>query len=832
MTDTLLPAARSTGDAENSPAHGAAARSAPTATSTSARAKAGPGGPAAGRFAGRTRAGRPRRSFYLPALLLTAALTVAGYLWNLSANGWANTFYAAAVQAGSENWEAFLFGSSDAANAITVDKPPASLWLMELSVRMFGLGTVQMLAPQVILAGLTVLVLGRSVRLAAAPAVGVRWSQAAAVSAAVIFALSPVAALMFRFNNPDALLVALMSAAVLCTQQAVLVTQRQRAAAADSADDSASEVTSRRRRRFAVLRRLVGSVTFWLVMAGVALGLGFLTKQLQVLLVAPGLAIAWLISARVAVWPRLRGLVWALAGLVVFCGWWIALIELLPASARPYVGGSQTNSFLELTFGYNGIGRLTGEEEGSVGGGNFGETSITRLLTGEFATQIGWLLPTALLITAAVIVLWVLDVLSRRRALRADAAEPAESTTAAQRGSVRGRGVRHMNVDSSQSASRPTSRNRAVLGDPQTRAACAAWGGWLVVTWLTLSCMSGIVHSYYTVALTPAIAAVIVIGLAILLAARRFWVLPFLAAVTALTAAWQFVLLADVTGIPAFVRWVVLAAGVVAALSLVALALVQIVTGPHGQRAGVAAQAAGRVAGNALPAAQRSLFKACRVLVSIGVLASLLTGLLVPGMLTVLTVNTAAQGSLVSVAGTSSMGGPGGGTGGGPGGAPSSAGPGGSTGSSQSAGPQSVKGPESSQQASQGTFGPGGQGGMGNLLNGSTPSAELTAYLSVSAGDYTWAAATTDANNAAGYQLATGSPVMAIGGYNGTDPSPTLAKFQALVAQHTIHFYIGSTSMASDDTEAQKISAWVSEHYTPKTVDGVDIYDLSSSTAS
>ena len=65
-----------------------------------------------------------------PALLALLGATAVLYLWGLGASGWANSFYSAAAQAGSASWKAFFFGSSDAANSITVDKTPASLWVM------------------------------------------------------------------------------------------------------------------------------------------------------------------------------------------------------------------------------------------------------------------------------------------------------------------------------------------------------------------------------------------------------------------------------------------------------------------------------------------------------------------------------------------------------------------------------------------------------------------------------------------------------------------------------------------------------------------------------
>ena len=137
-----------------------------------------------------------------PALLGLLAVTALLYLWGLGASGWANAFYSAAVQAGSQSWTAFFYGSSDAANSITVDKTPASLWLMALSVRIFGLSGWSILVPQALLGVASVGVLYATVR---------RWyGPAAGLLAGAVLALTPVATLMFRFNNPDALLLMLL----------------------------------------------------------------------------------------------------------------------------------------------------------------------------------------------------------------------------------------------------------------------------------------------------------------------------------------------------------------------------------------------------------------------------------------------------------------------------------------------------------------------------------------------------------------------------------------------------------------------------------------------
>lgn len=679
-----------------------------------------------------------RRHWYTAALSLLALGTVASYLVNLRANGWANSFYAAAVQAGSENWEAFLFGSLDSANAITVDKPPAALWLMALSARVFGFSSFSMLLPEVLLAGVSVLLIAHSTRLALRGHVSPVLERAAAVGAAGIFALSPVVALMFRFNNPDALLVTLMVASVVATQRALR--------------------TAAGRHDRAGLR--IGG---WLVLAGVCLGLGFLTKQFQVLLIVPGLAAAWVLFARTSWVRRVLWLLVPIGWMVISAGWWIALVELTPADSRPYVGGSQTNSFLELTFGYNGFGRLTGNETGSVGGGGgggqgggWGETGITRLFTGSFGQQVSWFLPTALFLLLVTIVLLMLAEVARRRGA-------AAST----------HGVKSCETDAV---------NRGSLG-----AAVLMWGAWLVVTWLVLSHMNGIVHEYYTVALVPAIAVVIGIGVAVLLSRPGYVRRLLLAVAWALTGAWQFIISSEMSGIPEWLRWGVLIVSVLGGLCLIVTA--------H--------------------------LRPARALASVLVAVAILGSSAIPAQLSVRTIAGTTQGSIVTIAGTSSgMGGPGGGGGGG--GMPGGGGaPGGGNTPDGNGTERAAGGP-----------GGGGGGGMGGLLSGSEPSDELTELLSADADDYTWAAAATGANQAAGYQLALEEPVMAIGGFNGTDPSPTLVEFKQLVADGQIHYYIGSGSGggaggSDTDSSSAQIAAWVQANFAVTTVDDVSLYDLS-----
>ncbi|MET8474005.1 glycosyltransferase family 39 protein [Streptomyces sp. NPDC006422] len=659
-----------------------------------------------------------------PAFLAMLLVIAAAYFWNLSSSGYANSFYSAAAQAGSESWKAFFFGSSDAANAITVDKPPAALWPMGLSVRIFGLSSWAILAPQVLMGVATAGVLYGAVRR--------RFNAAAGLIAMVVLATTPVAALMFRFNNPDALLALLMTVTVYC-----------------------------------VLRAMEHGRTKWLVWAGVAVGLAFLTKTLQAFLILPPLAVLYAVCAPVRVRKRFGQLALAALAMIVSGGWWVAAVELWPASSRPYIGGSQNNSFLELTFGYNGLGRINGEETGSVGGGGggmgggtgqWGETGLTRMFNSEIGSQISWLLPAALiLLVAGVVLTW--------RVRRTDL----------------------------------------------TRAAFLAWGGSLLMTGLVFSFMAGIFHQYYTVALAPYLAAVVGMGAVALWErrARVAWAVTLGAAVVA-SAVWAYVLLGRTSDYLPWLRWAVLIGGLVAGLGL-ALA------GRLSRRLALGAAGLGLVASLAAPTAY-----------------------------TVSTLNTGHTGSIVTAgpSGASMMGGPGGGAGKGGfpgGGKPGQTGKGGTMPQPPTGGGNAKGGfpgggmPGQNQKAPGKTGGTkagarGGGGGMGGLLNGAQVSAKAKKLLQQNADDYTWAAATVGSQNQASYQLATGDPVMAIGGFNGTDPSPTLAQFKQYVEDGKIHYFIGSGSGGgmggSSSGSASKITKWVEANFKKVTVGSSTFYDL------
>ncbi len=122
-------------------------------------------------------------------------------------------------------------------------------------------------------------------------------------------------------------------------------------------------------------------------------------------------------------------------------------------------------------------------------------------------------------------------------------------------------------------------------------------------------------------------------------------------------------------------------------------------------------------------------------------------------------------------------------------------------------------------------------GGPGGLLSAVTPSDAIVKLLRQNADSYTWVAAAVGSNSAAGYQLATQDPVMPVGGFNGSDPSPTLAQFKQYVAEGKIHYFIGGGGFGQANggsSSSREISSWVTENFTSKTVDGVTLYDLTA----
>ncbi|MFF8092166.1 ArnT family glycosyltransferase [Streptomyces sp. NPDC016675] len=293
----------------------------------------------------------------LPALSVILALAAGLYSWNLSASG-LNSFYSAAVLSGTESWKAWFFGSLDAGNFLTVDKPPFALMVMGLSCRLFGYGTWQMMLPLILAALATIWILHTCVRRV--------WGHGAAAVAALVLALTPITVAINRDNNPDTLLVFLMVGGAALGLRAV---------------------------RGGRLLPLLG--------AAACFGFAFHTKMLQGYIALPAVFVVYLYATDLGWTKRIRNLLLAAVALAVSSFWWAAAVSLVPVSERPYIGGSTDGTAWDLITGYNGLGRILGGDGnmgggGGGGGGGFsGAAGIGRMFNDVLGGQISWLLPFA-----------------------------------------------------------------------------------------------------------------------------------------------------------------------------------------------------------------------------------------------------------------------------------------------------------------------------------------------------------------------------------------------------------------------------------------------------
>jgi len=639
-----------------------------------------PGTPAASRSSvlDRVRARAGRLSWAAAAQIGVAALASILYLVNLTVSGFANAYYSAAALAASQSWSAWFFGSIDSANFITIDKPPLSTMVLGLSVRLFGLNSWSILLPEALMGVGTVVLLMAVVRRT--------FGSWAAVIAGLVAALTPAAVLIFRYNNPDALLTLLLVGAA-----------------------------------YAFIRSLEWGSLRWVTAAAILVGLAFNTKYLQAWLVLPAFAAVWAIAAPGGIRRRIVGLALALGSVLVASGWWVLVMELLPTSVRPFIGGSTNNSALDLILGYDGLGRIFGGSGGGPGagggGGGFsGTPGLFRLFNPELGGQIAWFLP--LSFVGLGVGLW-----ARRQAPRTDL----------------------------------------------RRAAYLTWGLWLLIHAAVFSFMSGIIHSYYVVAMAPAVGALVGGGVTELWAMRARnprlpWAGLVLAGGLIATAAVTYLLL-DRT--PDFAPGLAIA---IAALTLAAVAVIALPAGLVQRR------------GQPIAAALA--------------IAVLLTG---PTAYALDTMGTAYAGGDPSagpqVASADGRGGFGGFVGGGNGG-PVGVAPGALAG------------------------GPGGDAASSTLID----------YLVANRGSATWIVAVTSANQAGSIELATGLPVMAMGGFSGTDPAPTLDQLKALVASGQLRYVIVSGrggGPGGGSPAVSEVDAWVQANGTPVTSVSSNLYDLS-----
>ena len=631
----------------------------------------------------------------LPVLLLA---TGALYLFGALHNGMANSYYAAAVQAASQDWTAWLFGSLDAANYVSVDKPPLATMVMGLSARLFGFSSFSMLLPSVLAGvGSVWLVYG---------AVKRQFGLASAVIAGATLMLTPVAALMFGFNNPDAILTLMLTAS-----------------------------------GYVFLRSLEGKrPLLWLGLAGLFTGLAFNTKMLQGLMVLPAMALVYLVFTKPPMVTRFLHLMFAGVITTMSTLWWSVLVWLTPAGSRPWVGSTNDNNIWSLIFGYNGFGRLLGGRgggggpgggtppSGGIGGtttlqtagnatqtmadgagmmpggmggvpggghgpggtGFGGQTGIFRIFNNDFGPNIAWLLVLAL--AGGGLLLWIL---------------------------------------------RKTPRTN------RGRAAVIFWMLWLLIHIVIFSMTSGVIHPYYVVVMAPAVAALVGISLPFLWGAyiRRkpyAWLLPVLVGVTAVIA----VIILSYAGTMTWLMWTV---GLMGLMGMVGLLV--------------------------------NLYALRRWLQNSAIVAALAACTLAPTVYTLATVNVMHTGSIPT------------------------------------AGPNSTAMQGSNNETSQ-------------------ANSQLVQYLVEHQHGATWLVVVASANESAAIQLTSGQPVMAVGGFNGSDTPLTLEQFKQLVKAGKVKYYAISSHGRGGGGPGggnNEITTWVKQTGTVVNYGGSDVtlYELS-----
>ncbi|MBT8158991.1 MULTISPECIES: glycosyltransferase family 39 protein [Arthrobacter] len=600
-----------------------------------------------------------------PALVGLLALTSVLYLWGLDRNAWANSFYSAAVMSGADNWTAFFYGSSDPGNAISVDKPPMSLWIMSLSVRLFGLNSWSILVPQALMGVLSVYLLYRMVRK--------RTDAATGLVAGLFFAITPVATVMFRYNNPDALLTLLMIGAAYCALEAI----------------------DRNKLR-------------WLIASGAMVGAGFLTKQLQVALILPAIALAYLFFSQQPIYRRFLHLTGGLLAAIVASGWWFVVAQTADPTKRPFVGGSRSNSFWELTLGYNGLDRLSGEDAthtmsatGEVLATKL-DPGFTRFLQPQFSGQFGWFLPIAIT-GLGIAILFVI-----RR-----------------------------------------------YGTTVQRTFLMLCAGWFVCSATVIAMMSGIVHSYYTIAVVPSLSCLAAFATTYLvrrMAKRR-------ARLTAACTLAACLLLGYVSASRSAsdFPWLPDVLLVVGALAI-AITSIQAVTRQF------------RVA---------------------GILLVAVTVLLGPSIWSVNTVLSPHIGASVT------------------------------------AGP-SILGIRM-DHPDRNLLPPGTPATFTAVMLGDVQSPGVLDKIRSAPSSQRWAAAVVGSETAANYQLNGGRSVLAVGGFDGTDPFPTLEQFQSMVSKGEVGSFVIKDLppfTAEGRGESARIVHWVESTFPSEIINGTSFFDL------
>jgi 4-amino-4-deoxy-L-arabinose transferase-like glycosyltransferase len=711
-------------------------------------------------------------------LLLSAFLN----LFGLDRQGYTNEFYAAAVRSMLVNWHNFFFNSFDPGGFITIDKPPVAFWFQALSAGLFGFNGVSILLPSAIAGVASVGLLYLTVKRVFGPVAG--------LLAALALAVTPIAVVMDRHNNPEAILVLSLVAAAWALTHA---TEKGKLA--------------------------------WLLLAVGLVGVGFNVKMLEAFVVLPAFYLAYFLLAPVKWWKRILHLALATVVLTVVSLSWAFIVDLTPANQRPYIGGSTDNTVLNLALNYNGLARIEGNSFGggqrggfgnpgqqsggflgglfngiqipffgnqnaaNAGPGGFGgfgggggviagRAGLLRMFDRQLAGEAGWLLPLALL------AILIIGLQSFRRF--------------------------------------PPGPERQ-----QRYRAIVIWGGWLLTFMVVFSTAEGIFHSYYLVMLAPAIAALAGAGAEALWHSYRRggwqrWLLPLALLMSAL---FEFNILSVYTDWNRTLALVMIAFELAAVCALLAVPrLVQ----AEGLAWAVWVTGVGLVALLAAPAAWalNALFSATYSNATLptavpvggmenrffgfggagganfwtvlrtnwnGWLSSLLAGVVILAALTVTLrfflhrlkglkplekTTTLATVAVVIILGISMA--------------------------------QTALPPVASAAGSRtANAGPPSTGVIGNPDMTLSKNDKLIAYLTANRAGSAYLLATTSSQNASPIIIKTSQPVMALGGFMGSDQVLTLPQLQQLVNNNTVRFFLLDGSRMGG--KSQQIYSWIEQ---------------------
>lgn len=251
--------------------------------------------------------------FLVPIVLIAAFLN----LFKIWTDEYANAYYTAAVKSMLQSFHNFFYASFDPGGYVTIDKPPVVFWIQTISAKIFGFHGWSVILPQA-LAGIgSVLLLYVLVK----RTFGVWAGRFAALG----MALTPIVPAVSRTNNIDSMLVFTLLVATW------------------------------------MLFRAVRTAKFgWVLAAFAMIGVAFNMKMLQAYMVLPAFYVFYVVATKITWKKKIAFLTTATALMLAVSVSWAVVVDSTSADKRPYMGSSQTNSVLELAFGYNGINRLTG----------------------------------------------------------------------------------------------------------------------------------------------------------------------------------------------------------------------------------------------------------------------------------------------------------------------------------------------------------------------------------------------------------------------------------------------------------------------------------------